>query len=61
MRRNILSEKIIQIFDESKQGFSTDKICAVLEENQIKTSPKYDAELMHNMNLQSTSASAKRE
>ena len=46
-------------FDESQQRFGANKIAAVLADRGVRTSPKYVAELMREMGLQSVSIYSK--
>jgi len=58
-RRVEMKEHIQSVFDESKQRFGSNKIVAVLAERGIHTSPKYVAELMSEMGLQSITLNSK--
>lgn len=58
-RRIEIKEHIKSVFDESQQRFETHKIAVVLAERGIRTSPRYVAELMREMGLQSVSVSSK--
>ena len=60
-RREEMREQIKTIFEESRQRFGAKKICAVLSEREIKTSPKYVGELMREMELYSANIDSKRE
>ena len=60
-RRVVMKEHIQAAFDESQQRFGANKIAAVLAERGIRTSPKYVAELMREMGLQSVSVYSKRD
>ena len=60
-RRTEMKEHIQVAFDESHQRFGANKIAVVLAEQGIRTSPKYVAELMREMGLQSVSAYSKRD
>lgn len=52
-RREEMHEYIQAVFDESRQRFGANKIAAVLSERGIKTTPKYVAELMREMGIES--------
>ena len=54
-RRVEMKEHIQATFDESPQRFGANKIAAVLADRGVRTSPKYVAELMREMGLQSVS------
>ena len=60
-RRAEMKEHIQAVFDESQQRFGANKIAAVLAERGIRTSPKYVAELVREMGLQSVSIYSKRD
>lgn len=61
-KRRIEMKKHIQVvFDESRQRFGANKIAVVLADQGIHTSPKYVAELMREMGLQSVSIYSKRD
>lgn len=60
-RREEMKEHIQKAFDESRQRFGANKIAVVLAEQGIHTSPKYVAELMREMGLQSVSIYSKRD
>ena len=60
-RRAEMKEHIQAAFDESQQRFGANKIAVVLSEQGIHTSPKYVAELMREMGLQSVSIYSKRD
>ena len=60
-RRAEMKEHIQTAFDESQQRFGTNKIAAVLADRGVRTSPKYVAELMREMGLQSVSIYSKRD
>ena len=60
-RREEMKEHIRAVFDESQQRFGANKIAVVLAERGIHTSPKYVAELMREMGLQSVSIYSKRD
>ena len=60
-RRVEIKEHIQAVFDESQQRFVANKITAVLAERGVRTSPKYVAELMREMGLQSVSIYSKRD
>ncbi len=60
-RRAEMKEHIQAVFDESQQRFGANKIAIVLAERDIRTSPKYVAELMREMGLQSVSVYSKRD
>jgi len=60
-RREEMRVHIKDVFDESKQRFGSGKIAAVLSERGIKTSPKYVAGLMREMDLQSVGLTSKKE
>ena len=56
-----MKEHIQAAFDESQQRFGANKIAAVLADRGVRTSPKYVAELMREMGLQSVSIYSKRD
>ena len=56
-----MKEHIQATFDASRQRFGANKIAAVLVEPDVRTSPKYEAELMREMGLQSVSVYSKRD
>ena len=56
-----MKEHIQDAFDESQQRVGAHKIAAVLAERCVRTSPKYVAELMREMGLQSVSIYSKRD
>ena len=56
-----MKEHIQAVFDESQQRFGANKIAAVLADRGVRTSPKYVAELMREMGLQSVSIYSKRD
>lgn len=60
-RRAEMREHIKAVFDESYQRFGANKIAAVLSEQGIHISPKYTAELMREMGLQSVTLYSKRD
>ena len=60
-RRAEMREHIKSVFDESHQRFGANKIAAVLSEQGIRISPKYTAELMREMGLQSVTLYSKRD
>ena len=60
-RRAEMREHIREVFDESHQRFGANKIAAVLSEKGICISPKYTAELMREMGLQSVTLYSKRD
>ena len=60
-RRAEMKEHIQTAFDESQQRFGANKIAAVLADRGVRTSPKYVAELMREMGLQSISIYSKRD
>lgn len=60
-RRIEIKEQIRAVFDESQQRFGAHKIAVVLAERGVRTSPKYVAELMREMGLQSASVYSKRD
>lgn len=60
-RRTEMKEHIQATFDESQQRFCANKIVAVLAERGVRASPKYVAELMREMGLQSVSIYSKRD
>lgn len=60
-RRAEMKEHIQAAFDESQQRFGANKIAAVLADRGVRTSPKYVAELMREMGLQSVSIYSKRD
>lgn len=56
-----MKEHIQTVFDESQQRFGANKNAAVLMEQGVRTSPKYVAELMREMGLQSISTYSKQD
>ena len=56
-----MKEHIQAAFDESQQRFGANKIAAVLADRGVRTSPKYVAELMREMGLQSVSIHSERD
>lgn len=60
-RREEVGGQIKEIFEESRQRFGANKVCAVLADRGVRATPKYVAEIMHEMGLTSVSTSAKRE
>lgn len=60
-RRAEMKEHIQKAFDESQQRFGASKIAVVLAERGVHTSPKYVAELMREMGLQSVTTYSKRD
>lgn len=60
-RRAEMKERIKAVFDENQQRFGADKITVILAEQGIRTSPKYVAELMREMGLQSVRSYSKRD
>lgn len=60
-RREEIREQIRIVFEECKQRYGARKICAVLADRGIRTSSKYVAELMREMDLQCIGRNAKRE
>ena len=60
MRRTKLSEKILQIYNESNQIYGAKKIKAVLESQDIHTSVQMVSELMNEMNISSIRSDSKR-
>ena len=60
-RRVEMKEHIQATFDESQQRFGANKIAAVLADCGVRTSPKYVAELMREMGLQSVSIHSERD
>lgn len=60
-RREEMRKQIKAVFDESRQRFGANKICAVLAERGIRTTHKYVAEPMREMGLYSIGTNAKRE
>jgi len=61
IHREKIREQVKSVFDEYKQRFGSRKIAAILEDRGIRTSPKYVAELMREMGLQSIGKHLKRE
>lgn len=59
-RREEIREQVGIVFEECKQRYGAKKICAVLAERGIRTSSKYVAELMLEMDLQCIGRNAKR-
>lgn len=60
-RRAEMKEYIKAVFDESRQRFGANKITVVLAERGIRTTPKYVAELMREMGLQSVTTYSKKD
>lgn len=60
MRRTQLSEKILQIYNESNQIYGATKIKAVLDLQDIHTSVRMVSELMNEMNISSIRSDSKR-
>ena len=60
-RRAVLKEHIQAAFNESQQRFGANKIAVVLANQGIHTSPKYVADLMREMGLQSVTTYSKRD
>lgn len=60
-RREEMREHIQTVFDESRQRFGANKIAAVLSERGIQTTPKYVAELMREMGIESVVINSKKE
>lgn len=60
-RREEIRENIQSVFDESQQRFGASKITAILAERGIKTSPRYVAELMRQMGIESIIVNSKKE
>ena len=60
-RRTEMKEHIQAAFDEGQQRFGANKIAATLADHGVRTSPKYVAELMREMGLQSISIYSKRD
>lgn len=60
-RREEMREHIQTVFEESRQRFGANKITAVLAERGVKTSPKYVAELMREMGIESIVINSKKE
>ena len=60
-RRDELSAKILQVYEESNQIFGAKKIRFVLAEQGVFTSEKMVSELMREMNIASIRLSAKRD
>ncbi len=60
-RREEMRKHIQFVFDESRQRFGANKIAAVLSERGIKTTPKYVAELMREMGIESIVINSKKE
>ncbi len=60
-RREEMREHIQAVFEESRQRFGANKIAAVLSERGIKTTPKYVAELMREMGIESIVINSKKE
>ena len=58
-RRTEMKEHIQAAFDEGHQRFGANKIAATLADHGVRTSPKYVAELMREMGLQSVSIYSK--
>lgn len=56
-----MKEHIQAVFDKSQQRFGANKIVADVTERGVRTSPKYVAELMRKMGLQSVSVYSKRD
>ena len=60
IRRTQLSEKILQIYNASKQIYGAKKIKAVLEQQGVYTSVKMVSELMNEMNIASIRSDSKK-
>ena len=60
IHRTMLSEKIMQIYNESNQIYGATKIKAVLDSQDIHTSVHMVSELMNEMNISSIRADSKR-
>ena len=60
-RREDMREHIKVTFEESRQRYGADKVCAVLVDRGIRTSPQYVAGLMREMGLHSVRNDSKRE
>lgn len=60
IRRTMLSEKIMQIYNESNQIYGASKIKAILETQDIHTSEHMVSELMNEMNISSIRSNSKR-
>lgn len=60
MRRTQLSEKILQIYNESNQIYGATKIKVVLELQDIHTSVRMVSELMNEMNISSIRSDSKK-
>jgi len=60
-RREEMRAHVKDVFEESCQLYGAKKICAVLAEREIITSPKYVAGLMQEMGLSSVRKDSKRE
>lgn len=58
-RRAEMKEHIQSVFNESQQRFGANKIAVLLADQGIHTSPKYVAELMREMGLQSVTTYSK--
>jgi len=61
IHRENIREQVKFVFDESKQRFGSRKICAILAEHGTNTTPKYVAELMREMGLESVGRHSKKE
>ena len=60
-RREKIRVQVSEVFEESKQRYGAKKICAILANRGTRTSDKYVAELMKEMDLQCIGRNAKRE
>jgi transposase InsO family protein len=60
-RREEMRLQVKSVFEESRQRYGANKVCAVLAARGIRTTPKSVAELMREMGLYSVGADSKRE
>ena len=60
-RREEILKQVQIVFNEGKQRYGAKKICAVLAERGITTSPRYVSGLMREMDLQCVGRNSKRE
>lgn len=60
-RREEMRIHIESVFEESRQRYGAEKVCAVLNDRGVRVSPKYVAELMREMGMHSVRTDSKRE
>gem|GEM_PF-672723 len=60
-RREEMRAHIKAVFEDSRQRYGANKVCAVLTDRGIRVTPKYVAELMREMDLNSVNKDSKRE